>query len=140
MLVDLEITAAGQRQREPAVFGDLLQHVIVKTDSGIDFGRPGRSRSTVTLMSVSLVLRPDRRDARPVENIADDSSQAPGSSAIDFEAADADVAGQRQVRVPIADDDAALAIDWRVSRMNAETRPGFAVCGTSIHRSQSAGR
>ena len=37
MLIDLEVAVTAQRQAEAAMPCDLLQHVIVKTDAGIDF-------------------------------------------------------------------------------------------------------
>jgi hypothetical protein len=39
MLVDVQISGAGQLQREPAVLRDLLQHVIEKADAGGDANR-----------------------------------------------------------------------------------------------------
>ena len=39
VLVDLEITLTLQRQAEAAMFGNLLQHVIKKTEAGCDVDR-----------------------------------------------------------------------------------------------------
>ena len=38
MLIDLEITGRAETQSKPAVFGNLFEHVIKKTDSRTDLG------------------------------------------------------------------------------------------------------
>ncbi len=42
MLVDVQVALAGELQREAAVLGDLLEHVIEKAEAGLHVD--GRSR------------------------------------------------------------------------------------------------
>ena len=57
MLIDMEIALGGDVDVDQRMARELLQHMVEKADAGRDFGRADPSRSTVTSISVSLVLR-----------------------------------------------------------------------------------
>ena len=55
--VDLEVAPGLHRQRQPAVAGDLLEHVVEERQAGPDRRPAARPGASETATSVSLVLR-----------------------------------------------------------------------------------
>ena len=91
VFVYFEITSASECQRKSAVFGDLFQHVIVITDSGIDFGWPFPIKVNRYPDIRFLGFAINRRNTRLFENIAYHSIPGTWIVGVNFETSDADV-------------------------------------------------
>ena len=124
MLVDLQIAPAGQLQREAAMLGELLEHVIEEADAGGDLDRRCRIQidRDLDVRSPSCAARrsrgaPSARARSPARSpLASPSTRT-------AQAADAEVARELQIGVAIADHRAALRDPRRRRAGSRCTRP-----------------
>ena len=110
MLVHLQIALAVELEPEAAVLGQLLQHVVEETDSGGHFGS-GRCVEIDFHDQVRLAgLAAHAADPRRIDDLADELLPTTRLPGVDPEATHAQVVGELQVGVAVADHHAGVAI------------------------------
>jgi hypothetical protein len=130
VLVDLQIAAASELQREAAVLGELLQHVIEEADARADVN--GRRRVQIdTYLYVSLT-RFSVNVGRSRSQLAHDCGPCLTRVTVlaDAQAPDPEVTGELEIGVPIADHRAGVEIDVAAHIVSDQARLGLAALAT----------
>src|SRR6185437_16105231 len=126
VLVDLQIAAAGELQREAAVLGELLEHVIEEADVRADLN--GRRRVQIeTHLDVGLT-RLSVNARRACSQLAHDCRPRLARITVlaDAQPADSEVACELEVRVAIADHRARAEVDVLAHVVSDEACLGLA--------------
>src|SRR5690606_15214538 len=113
VLVDVEVAAALDLEREAAVLADLLEHVVEEPDAGAH-GRLGLAIEIDLDADIRLARLPlDDRRARMVEQHVRDVLPGLVGRAVllDDESRDADILGELEVLGTAADDGRAIAVE-----------------------------
>src|SRR5262249_31119838 len=111
MLVNMQITLATELERKTAVLGELLEHMIEKADAGADVNGHGliqrRANLDVRFLGLSLHACLSRRQ------LSHDFGPGLGRLAVSAneQAADAEIARELHVRLPITDHGAGIQTD-----------------------------
>src|SRR5256885_7898491 len=132
MLVDLQVTLAGELEREPAVLGQLLDHVIEEADSGVSLER-GAGIEVDPHVDVRLLRAPlDSGASRGQVLHHCGPCLFARSMAAHAQPAHAEVGCELEIRVAVADHGARAELDPAVAHMLLDQSGAGLTAGAAV--------
>src|SRR5256885_7283687 len=132
MLVDPQVTRAAELEREPAVLGELLEHVIEEADSGVSLER-GAGIEVDPHVDVRLLRAPLDSGASRAQVLHHCGPCLCGRSmAAHAQPAHAEVGCELEIRVAVADHGARAELDSAVAHISLHQSGAGLTAGAAL--------